>query len=142
MAAMKHNGLRQGGAPRWQDVWANIWNAVLAVGLPVVIKVNGWRCPEVLLSLLPSASLGLYRARSETGPIPCGTDGVDPPQPILGGWLDWGGLRAGQQVFEFAPALLQLAVMIEGRRIFRRPLNRLGFLRLDALDAQAMDEVL
>jgi len=34
-------------------VRANIWSAVLAVGLPVVNGVIVWLVPEVLLSLLP-----------------------------------------------------------------------------------------
>jgi len=45
----------------WQDVWANIWCAVLAVRWPVVNLVIVWLGPEVLLSLLPEISLGLYR---------------------------------------------------------------------------------
>lgn len=40
----------------WQDVWANIWSAVLAVGSPVVNVVIVWLGPEVLLSLLPKTT--------------------------------------------------------------------------------------
>ena len=43
-----------------QDVRANIWCAVLAVRLPVVIGVIVWLGPEVLLSLLPRNNPTLY----------------------------------------------------------------------------------
>jgi hypothetical protein len=45
---------------QWQDVGANIWCAVLAVRLPVVIGVIVWLGPEVLLSLLPRNNPTLY----------------------------------------------------------------------------------
>ena len=39
--------------PKWQDGGANIWCAVLAGNWPVVMNINAWPGPEVLLSLLP-----------------------------------------------------------------------------------------
>ena len=42
--------------PQGQDVWANIWSAVLAVRGPVVNGVIAWPGPEVLLSLLPKTA--------------------------------------------------------------------------------------
>ena len=50
------NLVRQGG-------WANIWNAVLAVGWPDEKCVIVWPGPEVLLSRL-SENGGLYLLRS------------------------------------------------------------------------------
>ncbi len=59
-------GGEKGNIPQWQDVRANIWDAVLAVGLPVVNGVIVWLGPEVLLSLLPEIksdyTLGLILA--------------------------------------------------------------------------------
>ena len=53
-----------GGEPSGQDVWANIWCAVLAVVWAVHLLQWAWNSrwpgPEVLLSLLP-VNLGLYR---------------------------------------------------------------------------------
>ena len=52
--------------PRRQDGRANIWDAVLAVRRPVVIHVNDWPGPEVLLSLLlkEPAIIALQRLNS------------------------------------------------------------------------------
>ena len=42
---------------------ANIWDAVLAVGLPVVNGVIVWLVPEVLLSLLPKINFDYTSGR-------------------------------------------------------------------------------
>lgn len=115
-----------GGEPSGQDVWANIWCAVLAVMWAVHLLQWAWNPrwpgPEVLLSLLP-VNLGLYRFKKF-------------PRKRK---KSRGFARQRLQRFQLQALGLQGAQALGGCGVGAQGGHGLGFLLLDAVHAHAVE---
>src|SRR5574337_330042 len=108
----------RGANPQGQDVWANIWCAVLAVGEGGGARLSRLPGPEVLLSLLPTNPT-LYRRSKNQEPL---------------------SSPKGRTTLQDAAPLLELAVALQGGRVLGRSHDQGVLLLLDGVDEHAVEQ--